>query len=125
MYGKHHSEIARRKMSETKKRLFSSGQLVPHNKKHDKPLPMSKEELKQWRSKRMTGAGNPSYGKGLAVSQYDLSGIKIKAYVTAREAERETGVDHTTIARCCKHKQQTAGGYKWEYGGEDNDCMTS
>ena len=29
-------------------------------------------------------------------------------YIATREAERKTGVDHTTISRCCKNKQKTA-----------------
>lgn len=122
MYGKHHSIEARTKMSETKKKLFAEGKLVPHNKKLDKKPKMSPEERKEWFSERMSGENNPSYGKGKPVLQYSLDGLLLNRFITTREAERVTGVDHSTIARCCKGRQRKAGGFKWEYE-EEQVCV--
>ena len=36
-------------------------------------------------------------------------------YGSILEAMRETGVDSTSISRCCRGKQKTAGGYHWVY----------
>lgn len=36
-------------------------------------------------------------------------------YSSAREAEKETGVDASNICLCCKNKQKTAGGFLWKY----------
>ena len=48
------------------------------------------------------------------VSQY-FEGEFIKTYTSAREAERQTGVNHGNISACCNGKQKTAGGYTWKY----------
>ena len=70
--------------------------------------------------------------KNLSVVQYDLSNNLIKTYNSTREAERKTGIDHSSINYCCKfweincnkeewskkHKRKpskTAGGYIWKY----------
>lgn len=39
----------------------------------------------------------------------------IKEYNSIRQAGKETGVDTSSISRCCKGKQKIAGGYKWKY----------
>ena len=36
-------------------------------------------------------------------------------YQGVREAEIETGIDHSQISRCCKGKCSTAGGYLWKH----------
>ena len=122
MFGRNHTPEARRKMSETKKRLFAEGVLV-QPKKQRKPK-MTQRELREFRSAIMSGKNNPSYGKGKPVVQFSTNGSFIKVYQTAREAERETGVDHTTISRCCKNKQKTAGGFCWQYKEADTLCLT-
>ena len=38
-----------------------------------------------------------------------------KIYSGTREAERQTGIEHSSISKCCKGKLNTAGGYTWEY----------
>ena len=42
-------------------------------------------------------------------------------YESAREAERQTGIGHTNIMKCCKKvpKYKTAGGYYWYFKGEE------
>lgn len=53
--------------------------------------------------------------KGKKVIKLSLSNEKLQFYPSIREAERETGVKHTYISRCCRGKQKSAGGYKWSY----------
>lgn len=36
-------------------------------------------------------------------------------YRSTREAERRTGISHTTIVSCCRRHGHTAGGFHWEY----------
>jgi hypothetical protein len=50
--------------------------------------------------------------------QYSKSVICIetnKVYSGTREAERDTGIEHSSISKCCKGKLKTAGGCTWKY----------
>lgn len=49
------------------------------------------------------------------VNQYDLNGNFIKTYPSLKEAERQLGIQTTTISQCCRGKAKTAGGYRWKY----------
>ena len=82
----------------------------------------------------IAGEKNPMYGKSessfyygkfgdenpssLEVYQYKKDGKTfIKRYGSTMEAERETGINHSHISKCCRkiklHK--TAGGFIWSY----------
>jgi len=50
-----------------------------------------------------------------AVCQLTLSGEFIKDFYSSKHAEREILIDHSNIAKCCKGKANSAGGYKWQY----------
>lgn len=52
----------------------------------------------------------------------DLEGNYIREYKSITEAYSVTGVDGTSIVRCCKRKQKTSGGFKWMYK-EDWEAM--
>lgn len=51
------------------------------------------------------------------VVQFDKKGCFISEYESIGEASRESGVDQSSIAKCCIKKPNfnTAGGFKWEY----------
>lgn len=49
------------------------------------------------------------------IIQYAINGGLIGIYNSTMEAERNTNIDRSTIIRCCKNKQKTAGGYIWKY----------
>ena len=36
-------------------------------------------------------------------------------YLSCIEAERQTGIDHSSISKCCRGRFKTAGKYHWEY----------
>lgn len=56
------------------------------------------------------------HNRSKKVLQIDIENDEIiKVYGSIREAERETGVCASCIVLCCKGKQNSAGGYKWEY----------
>lgn len=48
-----------------------------------------------------------------------------QVYCSTREAERQTGINHSDIKRVCEGKRKTAGGYRWCHMGEiqQNDLM--
>jgi hypothetical protein len=45
-----------------------------------------------------------------------LNNVVINEFVSLREAERETGVPHGNISKCCQKNKgyKTAGGFQWE-----------
>lgn len=49
------------------------------------------------------------------VGQYDMNGILIQVWLTAKEAEQKTGIKRSGICQCCKGYRNSAGGYKWKY----------
>lgn len=65
------------------------------------------------------GLKKPKKGKenvcSKSICQYDKNMNLIKIWGSMKEAEREIGVDHSTILRCAKKRQKTAGGYVWRY----------
>lgn len=50
-----------------------------------------------------------------AIIQMDLNGNTIKEFGSAKDAYAETKVCWPNIAKCCKGKRPTAGGFKWKY----------
>ena len=52
------------------------------------------------------------------VLQFSKNGMLINKYESAKEAHRQTGVNHSHIIECCKHQRyKTAGGFVWKYVG--------
>ena len=65
--------------------------------------------------KRKSEAARKREDNKKQIIQYAINGGLIGIYNSTMEAERNTNVDHSTIIRCCKNKQKTAGGYIWKY----------
>ena len=65
-----------------------------------------------------TGRARGRRVSGVRVIQFDRDGNKVAEYLSIRDAQRATGIDATTITKCCSgyFQRKTAGGYKWEYG---------
>lgn len=51
----------------------------------------------------------------VSVLQYDLSGEFIEKFDGVKLAGRLTGTNPSSIVRCCKGTQKTAGGFVWKY----------
>jgi group I intron endonuclease len=49
------------------------------------------------------------------VLQFDKNGNFIREWQYINQARDCLGIDPSTIVRCCKGRQQTAGGYIWKY----------
>ncbi len=52
------------------------------------------------------------------VFQYDIDMNFVKKYPSTRNAEKVTGFNSTNIAKCCKRKVSTVGGFIWRYEGD-------
>lgn len=58
------------------------------------------------------------------INQYTKEGVFVKTFISSMEAERETGIGHSDIIRCCRggyfkkgkwENKKTAGNYIWKY----------
>lgn len=98
-YGKHHSDEARRKISESHR--GRTGELNPFYGKHHS------EETKLLLS----------VTKGRPVCQFDTDFNLIKEYRSAKHAADETGLFPSAILGCCNRDigYVTAGGFAWMY----------
>lgn len=47
------------------------------------------------------------------VNQYSTDSCYLNTYASYREAYRQTGIDSSSIRKCCKHIKKSAGGYIW------------
>lgn len=64
---------------------------------------------------------NDGRGKKIPVLQYSKSHDFIERFDGVKHAGRLTGIDPSTIIRCCKGKVKTAGGYIWRYASDVQD----
>ena len=101
MYRKHHTEESRRKISESIR-----GEKHPNYGKH------LSEETRKKISEANIGGNSP---RSLPVVQCNLNGDLIKIYDGIRQASRESGIDSSSIVKCCKGKCKAVGGFKWYY----------
>lgn len=62
------------------------------------------EYLKNWRQQ----VGKPVY-------QYNLNGVFLREFETARKAEKSTGVSYKKISACCNGRQKSGGGFLWKF----------
>ena len=93
-----HTENTLQKMSESQKgRIFTSA----HKERLRKP--------------KKDGAMKRS------IKQYTLDGKFVRVYSSLAEAAEAVNAFAESIVRCCNHKQHTAKGFVWEYGGYGND----
>lgn len=132
MYGKHHTEETRKRLSEKHKGKIISKETREKISKFQKGKVISKETLLK-RSKALKGRifseehkkkisqrrkGIPTWGR--EVVQFSLDGIFIKEYPSLSEAERQTGTDKEAIRSCCTRaargvKNARSTDYIWRY----------
>lgn len=103
MYGKYLSQETRDKLSESHKK---------ENMRIETRIKISEKA----KARLAIPENNPRYGKGTPVVQFDNNWNVIGEYITTREAERDTGINHASISRSCKHfGNKLAGGFRWMY----------
>ena len=98
-FGKHWSDEVRQKMSDGHK-----------GKRHS-------DEARKKMSESRTGIKSCQARK---VAQYDLDGNFIKVWDYIMQVEKELGIPHPNISKCCRGKYNTAGGFVWKYIDNNN-----
>ena len=56
-----------------------------------------------------------TYPSRKAVAQYDVTGNLVAIFNSTRDAARKTGIDSSSISRCCNNKMNKAGGYNFAF----------
>ncbi len=51
--------------------------------------------------------------QGMTVHQYTLAGEHIASYKSSHVAQKATGIDASSITKCCRGVSKTAGGFRW------------
>lgn len=54
-----------------------------------------------------------------SVLQYTKDNQFVTEYMSMKEAERQTGINYSSISKCCLGKGLTAGGYIWKFKNND------
>ena len=113
--GYHHSE-------ETKSKIRKSLTGIQHT--DERKAKQSAATRNKWRNPeyrlQMVAAHiGKNRGKDNATSkrirQLSLTGEIIKEFDALADAERELGINHRMISDCCRGRQKTCKGFKWEY----------
>lgn len=72
----------------------------------------TKQKISEANKGKWIGEKSPC---SIKIGQYSLDDTLICVHASQKDAERKTGVYHSSIARCCKGKAKTAGGFIWKY----------
>lgn len=105
MFGKHHSEEAKKKMSEAKQGYVTWIKGKHHSEE-------TKKKFSEQRKGRYVGKNHPSARQ---IVQCDLDGKFIRIWEYAKQASDELNILLTCIIACCRGRQKTSGGFKWMY----------
>lgn len=115
MYGKHHSEEAKKTISEKMK-----GENHPLFGKHHSDE--SKKKMSEAKKGKYEGENNPMFGRirkdnierfSKPVVQLTLEEEFIAEYKSAKEAEEKKGFNARNISQVCRGVKKTHKGFKW------------
>ena len=106
--GKKRTEEARIKMSiakqnmseETRRKICEAGRGRPCSQK-----------CRDSASKRFKG----NRYRAKSIVQYDLNGKFIRTWGCAKDVEKEIGIHHSNIGKCCNGNMKSSGGFQWRY----------
>ena len=114
-----HSEETKAKMSELKKgvSIAHTDEWKKRISESNKSRLMSDKELYDDAVRRCRQNGQKV---AKAVVQLSLDGEFVAQFVSAHEAQRNTGIRNGNISRCCNGHTKSSGGYKWQYADDYN-----
>ena len=70
----------------------------------------------EWMSREDNVAYSQPQLSKRSVQMFDKStGELLSTFLSTREAERVTGINHGSISECCNGKYKSSGGYIWRY----------
>ena len=82
------------------------------------------DETKSKISEKMSGVGNPMYGKKRPVEIFKTKSVVCEEtgeiFISMADVSRKTGVDQGDISRACNGKLRIAGGCHWKFANAEN-----
>lgn len=133
MYGKHHTEETKKKISEHHKGLYEGDKNPMYGRPWwDENTPQEKiDEWREKRSKASSGANNPNYGvkcteekrnkliqsnpNTKAVIHIGINGEILGEYLSKRDASRKTGVNRSYLELYCTGEKNPKDGTRWMF----------
>ena len=100
----HPSEETRRRLSEAHRKENLSEETLRRRSEGLRGRRFSEEH------KKKIGDGNSK-----AIEMLSKTGVLLKRFRAARDAELELNISHSHISQCCNGHRQTAGGYMWRF----------
>lgn len=86
----------------------------------------TKRKMSQSHKGLISGDKNPMFGvngerhpNSRRVNQYTKSGEFVKSWGCITDVERELGVAHNSISKCCRGGLKSCGGFVWRYADGD------
>lgn len=132
MYGKHHTEETKRKLSESAKARTG----WKHSEETKKKIgakhkgKIVSRETREKLSKARTGKRYTEEQKlklrgrnTISVAQLTLDGELVAIYPSIAEASRQLNIAEPLIVNCCKRKNKQTHGYVWRYAKEITDDL--
>lgn len=118
MYGKKHTEEAKKKQREASLGQHPSDETrnkmkVAHA--GEKNAMFGKHHSDETKQKISNKNKNENNAKATRVNQYNLDGTFIKTWDYIKQVTQTLGIPYQNIGRCCRTGKGTAGGFKWEY----------
>jgi NUMOD4 motif. len=87
--------------------------------------PLTKKHLSENNATPMLGKLGADCPNSVPIVQLSKDGQFIKKWCAAMEVQRELGINHGDIAKCCRGKLKSAGGFKWMYATDYNPVNRS
>ena len=132
MYGKHHTEETKRKLSEsaksrtgwkhseeTKKKIGAKhkGKIVSRETREKLSKARTGKKYTEEQKLKLRGRNT------ISVAQFTLDGELVAIHPSIAEASRQLNIAGPLIVNCCKRKKKQTHGYVWRYANEITDDL--
>jgi group I intron endonuclease len=108
-----------RKISESRKGIIPWNKGIKLSDDHKRKIAEASSKYRHTDDTKkklsLSHSKKPIYQKDIQTNEI------IKKWLNAQDAMKELNIWSVSISRCCNGKQQTAGGFKWEFANKQED----